>query len=58
MGEIKIQLIKSLNGRSPKHRRIAEALGLRRIRQTVSQPDSPVVRGMTEKIAYLVEIKK
>jgi len=58
MSDLKIQLIKSLNGRLPKHVRIAEALGLRKVRQTVSRPDTPVIRGMVEKIGYLVEIKK
>jgi large subunit ribosomal protein L30 len=58
MSELKIQLIKSLNGRLPKHVRIADALGLRKIRQTVVCPDTPVIRGMIEKIGYLVEIKK
>jgi large subunit ribosomal protein L30 len=58
MSEIKIQLIKSLNGRLPRHRRIAEALGLNKIRQTVVKPDTPVIRGMVEKIGYLVEVKK
>ena len=58
MSEIKIQLVKSLNGRLPKHVRIAEALGLKRIRQTVVKPDSAEVRGMLDKIGYLSEIKK
>jgi large subunit ribosomal protein L30 len=58
MSEIKIQLVKSLNGRLPKHVRIAEALGLKRIRQTVVKPDSAEVRGMLDKIGYLIEIKK
>jgi large subunit ribosomal protein L30 len=58
MSELKIKLVKSLNGRLPKHVRIAEALGLRKIRQIVIRPDTPVIRGMVEKIGYLVEIKK
>ncbi|HJT24237.1 MAG TPA: 50S ribosomal protein L30 [bacterium] len=58
MSELKIQLVKSLNGRLPKHVRIAEALGLKKIRQTVVRPDTPVIRGMIDKIGYLVEIKK
>ncbi len=57
MSELKIQLIKSLNGRLPKHVKIAEALGLKKIRQTVVKPDTPIVRGMLEKIGYLIEIK-
>jgi large subunit ribosomal protein L30 len=58
MSDLKIQLVKSLNGRLPKHVRIAEALGLRKVRQTVIRPDTAVIRGMVEKIGYLVEIKK
>ena len=58
MSELKIQLLKSLNGRYPKHVRIAQALGLKKIRQTVIKPDSPVIRGMIEKIGYLIAIKK
>ncbi len=57
MSELKIQLVKSLNGRLPKHVKIAEALGLRKIRQIVVKPDTPVVRGMISKIGYLIEIK-
>ena len=57
MSELKIQLVKSLNGRLPKHVKIAEALGLRKIRQTVVKPDTPVIRGMLDKIGYLIEIK-
>jgi len=57
MSDLTIQLVKSLNGRLPKHVRIAEALGLRKIRQTVVRKDSPEVRGMVEKISYLVQIK-
>ena len=57
MSELKIQLVKSLNGRLPRHVRIAEALGLKRIRQTVVKPDTPVIRGMLDKIGYLIEIK-
>ncbi len=58
MSELKIQLVKSLNGRLPKHVKIVEALGLNKIRQIVIRPDTPVIRGMIEKIGYLVEIKK
>lgn len=58
MSELKIKLVKSLNGRFPKHVKIAQALGLRRIRQTVVKPDTPVVRGMLDKIGYLIEVQK
>jgi large subunit ribosomal protein L30 len=56
-GQLTIQLVKSLNGRIVNHKRIAEALGLRKIRQTVVRPDNAVVRGMVKKIQYLVEVR-
>jgi large subunit ribosomal protein L30 len=55
--QIKITLLKSLNGRIPEHKRVAEALGLRKIRQTIVRPDTPIIRGMVNKIAYLIEVK-
>jgi large subunit ribosomal protein L30 len=58
MSELKIRLVKSLNGRLPKHVRIAQSLGLQKIRQTVVKPDTPVIRGMITKIAYLVEMER
>jgi large subunit ribosomal protein L30 len=56
-GQLTIRLVKSLNGRIENHKRIASALGLRRIRQTVVKPDTPIVRGMVRKIQYLVEVR-
>jgi ribosomal protein L30 len=43
----------------PKRRpaRTVRALGLRRIRQTVTQPDRPEIRGMIAKVAHLVEVR-
>ena len=58
MKNLHIQLIKSLNGRLPKHVRIAQALGLRKIRQSVIRPDTPTVRGMVEKIGYLLRVQE
>jgi len=57
MSELTIQLVKSLNGRLPKHVKIAQALGLRKIRQKVVKPATPVIRGMLDKIGYLIEIQ-
>lgn len=55
---IKITLIKSLNGRLPKHRIIAKQLGLRKINQSVVHDDTGPVRGMVQKINYLVRIEE
>jgi large subunit ribosomal protein L30 len=34
------------------------ALGLKRIRHTVTQPDTPSVRGMVHKVRHLVEVRE
>ncbi len=36
----------------------SRGFGVKKIRQTVTRPDTPVIRGMIEKIGYLIEIKK
>lgn len=41
----------------PEARGTLRALGLKRIRHTVVHEDTPVVRGMVSKVAYLVEVR-
>ncbi len=55
--QIKIQLVKSLIGRLPKHRETAKGLGLFKVNQTVFLEDTPSIRGMIEKIKYLLKIE-
>jgi len=55
---LRIKLLKSPIGRSQRQRRTIEALGLRRMHQTVEQPDSPAIRGMVEKVGHLVEVEE
>ena len=45
MANLKITLVKSLNGRLEKHIATAESLGLRKIGQTTIQPDNTQTRG-------------
>ncbi|MCD1147345.1 50S ribosomal protein L30 [Peptoniphilus sp. KCTC 25270] len=56
MNTIKIQLKKSPIGKIEKHRRTVKALGLRKVGQIVEQNDTPQIRGMIDKINYMVEI--
>ncbi len=56
MAQLKIKLIKSVNGRIQKHIATAESLGLRRIGQETIQPDNAQTRGKIAKISYLVEV--
>ena len=51
--KIKVTLAKSLIGTIESHRACARGLGLRRREQTVEVLDTPVNRGMINKISYL-----
>ena len=53
---VKLQLIRSPIGATERQRATVRALGLRRLRQVVEHPDSPVTRGMVHKVAHLVRI--
>jgi large subunit ribosomal protein L30 len=51
---IKVTLVRSLIGTRPEHRASVRGLGLRRISQTVELADTPAIRGMINKVTYLV----
>lgn len=55
--QVKVTLTRSLLGRPEKHRRVAEALGLRRTNHTVLHYDTPVIRGMLTKISHLLTVE-
>lgn len=55
--KISITLKRSAIGRKGKHKLVAIGLGLRKLNQTVVREDSPEIRGMVNKISYLVEVK-
>eukprot|EP01031_Cornospumella_fuschlensis_P014527 gene14527-17741_t len=54
--KVKVQLIKSPIGTKESHRATVRGLGLRGINSTSELEDTPAVRGMINKIAYLVKI--
>ena len=54
---IRVTLVKSLNGRLQRHKDTARGLGLRRIRHSVELADTPEIRGMINKITYLVKVE-
>jgi large subunit ribosomal protein L30 len=56
--KLRITLVRSPIGFSYKHKATVRALGLRKIRQTVEQSDTPVIRGMLAKVARLVKIEE
>ena len=56
MAQLKIKLIKSLNGRLKNQIATANSLGLRKIGQETVQPDNEMTRGKINKIAFMLEV--
>lgn len=56
MAQVKIKLVKSLNGRLDKHIATAISLGLKRIGNETVQPDNPQTRGKIAQISYLLQV--
>ncbi|MBR9827449.1 MAG: 50S ribosomal protein L30 [Oceanospirillales bacterium] len=54
---IKVTLVRSTIGRLPKHILCVKGLGLRRIGHTVEVEDTPAVRGMINKVNYMVRVE-
>ncbi len=55
---LKITLLKSAIGFSERHKATVRALGLRKLHQSVTLPDSPSLRGMLQKVNHLVKIEE
>jgi large subunit ribosomal protein L30 len=53
---VKIQLVRSPIGCKESHRATVRGLGLRKVNSVSELQDSPEVRGMINKIAYLVKV--
>ena len=56
--KLKITQVRSLIGRPQKHRRIIEALGLKRHQTSVTHNDTPAIRGMVFKVRHLVNVEE
>jgi large subunit ribosomal protein L30 len=53
---IKVKLVKSPIGCKQSHRDTVRGLGLRRLNSVRELQDTPAVRGMVNKISYLVQV--
>jgi len=58
MKRIKVTQISSSFGRKPGHKACVTGLGLRRRHHTVELEDTPAVRGMIRKVAYLLKVQE
>ena len=55
---LSVTLIKSFYGRLPVHRATVNGLGLKRINHTVELQDTPEIRGMINKVSYLLKVER
>ncbi|RME70832.1 MAG: 50S ribosomal protein L30 [Chloroflexi bacterium] len=55
---LKVTLVKSPIGYSARQKGTVRALGLRRMGQTVEHQDTPVIRGMINKVSHLVKVEE
>ena len=53
---IKVKLVKSTAGCKQSHRDTVRGLGLKRMHHSVELEDTPSVRGMINKVYYLVQV--
>lgn len=58
MAKLKITQVRSVIKRPGRQKRTMEALGLRRISQSVELEDTPQIRGMVNKVSHLVEVEE
>ena len=56
-GCVRVTLVRSPNGTIGKHRETVRGLGLRRMNHSVELEDTPAVRGMINKVHYLVNVE-
>ncbi|MBK52599.1 MAG: 50S ribosomal protein L30 [Gammaproteobacteria bacterium] len=54
---VKVTLVRSPIGSLPKHKLCLKGLGLRRMHQSVEVEDTPAVRGMINKISYMLAVE-
>lgn len=56
--KLNITLVKSPIASLPKHKATVRALGLRKVGQTVIQPDNPAIRGQIFAVKHMVKVEE
>lgn len=56
--QIRLTQVRSTNGRLKSHIATARGLGLRRMNHTVTVADSPEIRGMINRVSYLLKVEE
>lgn len=55
--QVQVTLVRSLLGRPENQHRVARALGLRKLNRPVVHYDTPIIRGMINKISHLLQVE-
>lgn len=55
--EVKLTLRRSVLGTPEKHRKVVKALGLGKRNRSVVKFDTPTIRGMIDKVSYLLTVE-
>jgi large subunit ribosomal protein L30 len=55
---LKVTQIRSVHGRLPSHKACIKGLGLRRMHHCVELQDTPAIRGMINKVSYMLKIEE
>ena len=58
MAKLHITWTRSTIGLPSPQRKVIQALGLRRLHQTVERADTPSIRGMVQKVQHLVAVEE
>ena len=58
MKKLRIRQVRSGIKAKESHKRTIAALGIRRMQQTVVQPDNPQIRGMVRLVRHMVEVEE
>ncbi len=55
---IKVTLTRSPIGTQPNHRQCVRGLGLRKLNHTVELEDTPAIRGMINRVNFMVRVEE
>lgn len=58
MAKLKVTLSKSLIGRKKDHIATVNALGIKKIGKSATHEDTPQIRGMINKVSYLLKVEE
>ena len=56
--KMRIELVRSLIGQKPMHRKTVKALGLGRINSSVEKEANPMIMGMVAKVSHLLKVEE